>query len=117
MQKEEQIHIYLKDKIVDLAKRCVKEDLSVRELEKLTQKPSKKNPGKTPSKSKDPFIEDVKNRMQKKLGTKVDITNKAISISYNNTKDLNRILEKLGMLDDQRNRYIKEYGIYKNRWF
>ena len=88
------------DKIVDLAKRCVKEDLSVRELEKLTQKPSKKNPGKTPSKSKDPFIEDVKNRMQKKLGTKVDITNKAISISYNNTKDLNRILEKLGMLDD-----------------
>ena len=38
--------------------------------------------------------------MQKKLSTKVEITDKSITIRYNNTKDLNRILEKLGMLDD-----------------
>ena len=90
------------DKMIELAKRCVKEGLSVRELENLTKAPKSTKSGKTikPPKKKDPFIEDVKDRMQKKLGTKVDISDKAISISYNNTKDLNRILEKMGMLDD-----------------
>ena len=88
------------EKIIELAKRCVKEELSVRELESLTRKPTKKAPVKQEPKKRNPFIEDVKNRMQKKLGTRVEINDKAINISYNNTKDLNRILEKMGMLDD-----------------
>ena len=87
------------EKIIDLAKRCVKEGLSVRELENLTRKPVPKK-GKTKPQPKDPFIEDVKQRIQKKLGTKVEISNNAITIKYNGTKDLNRILEKIGMLDD-----------------
>ena len=87
------------DKIIDLANRCVKEGLSVRELEDLTRKPtSKKAP--TQPKKKDPYIEDVRDRMQKKLATKVEISNNAITIKYNNIKDLNRILEKLGMIED-----------------
>lgn len=87
------------DKIIELAKRCVKEGLSVRQLEDLTKKPAPKQPGKTAGKKKDPFIEDVKDRMQRKLATKVEISDKAITIRYNSTKDLNRILEKLGMLE------------------
>lgn len=87
------------DKIIDLANRCVKEGLSVRELEDLTRKPQKKVPT-TNDKKVDPYIKDVKDRMQKKLATKVEITNKAITIKYNSTKDLNRILEKLGMIEE-----------------
>ena len=87
------------EKIINLAKRCVKEGLSVRELENLTRKPVPKK-GTTKPQPKDPFIKDVKQRMQKKLGTKVEISNNAITIKYNGTKDLNRILEKIGMLDD-----------------
>ena len=88
------------DKIIDLANRCVKEGLSVRELEDLTRKPAPKGKDKKQKKKANPYIEDVKNRMQRKLATKVEISDKAITIRYNNTNDLNRILEKLGMLDD-----------------
>lgn len=88
------------DKIINLANRCVKEGLSVRELEDLTRKPAPKGKDKKQKKKANPYIEDVKNRMQRKLATKVEISDKAITIRYNNTNDLNRILEKLGMLDD-----------------
>ena len=88
------------DEMIELAKRCVKEGLSVRELEEITRKPKSKTKKPTKAKPKNPYIEDVKNRMQKKLGTKVEISDKAIIIRYNNTKDLNRILDKLKMLDN-----------------
>ena len=87
------------DKIINLANKCVKEGLSVRELESITKKPTSKTKPKNPKK-KDPFIEDVRERMEKKLSTKVEISDKAITIRYNNTKDLNRILDKLGMIED-----------------
>lgn len=87
------------DKIIDLANRCVKEGLSVRQLEDLTRKPVAKTGGKVAGKKKDPYIEDVKDRMQRKLATKVEISDKTITIRYNSTKDLNRILEKLGMIE------------------
>ena len=88
------------DKIINLANRCVKEGLSVRQLEDLTRKPTPKAGGKKKLKKKNPYIEDVKDRMQRKLATKVEITDKAITIRYNSTKDLNRILEKLGMIEE-----------------
>ena len=88
------------DKIIDLANRCVKEGLSVRQLEDLTRKPTPKAGGKQEPKKKNPYIEDVKDRMQRKLATKVEISDKAITIRYNSTKDLNRILEKLGMIEE-----------------
>ena len=87
------------DKIINLANKCVKEGLSVRELESITKKPTSKAKPKNPKK-KDPYIEDVRERMEKKLSTKVEISDKAITIRYNNTKDLNRILDKLGMIED-----------------
>ena len=87
-------------KIIEVAKRCVNEGLSVRQVEDLTKKPEPSKNQTKPVKRKNPFIEDCKERMQKKLDTKVDITDKAIVIHYNNTKDLNRVLELLKMLDD-----------------
>ena len=87
------------EKIINLANRCVKEGLSVRQLESLTKKPAPKSTGKSAGKKKNPYIEDVKDRMQRKLATKVEISDKAITIRYNSTRDLNRILEKLGMIE------------------
>ena len=85
--------------MIALAKRAIREGLSVRELEKLT---SKKTDGrKRPEeKKKDPFVADVIDRLQKKFGTKVEIKNKALSISYTDNEDLNRILEIIGVLED-----------------
>lgn len=88
------------DKMVDLARRIVSEGMSVRQIEALTKKAPPKDTTAKKAKKKNPYIEDVRDRMQEKLGTKVDISNKAIIIHYNNTRDLNRILEKLDMLDD-----------------
>ena len=88
------------DKMVDLARRIVSEGMSVRQIEALTKKAPPKDTSAKKAKKKNPYIEDVRDRMQEKLGTKVDISNKAIIIHYNNTRDLNRILEKLDMLDD-----------------
>ena len=86
-------------KISELAKRCVKENLSVVELNKIIKALAKK-PKSKKEKKKDPFVEDVERKLQKKFDTSVEISKKAIIISYNDTQDLNRILETLGAIDD-----------------
>ena len=48
----------------------------------------------------DPFMEDVRNRLQRKYGTKVEIKNKCIMIRYNDVDDLNRILEIMNVIED-----------------
>lgn len=88
------------DEMVALAKRAVKEDLSVRELEGLTSSNKKTTKKPSASKPRDPFMEDVKNRLQRKYSTKVEIKNKSIIIKYNDIKDLNRILEIMGVIED-----------------
>ena len=89
------------NKMITLAERTIKDGLSVRELEKLTSKTrdTAKKPGKEKEK-KDPFTEDVVDRLRKKFGTKVEIRNKAISISYTDTEDLNRILDIMGVIEE-----------------
>ena len=87
------------DRMVELANEAVKQGLSVKELEKLcTEK--KKKPNKKKDKKPDPFVKDVIDRLQKKFGTKVEIKNKALSISYTDNEDLNRILEIIGVIED-----------------
>ena len=88
------------DEMVALAKRAVKEDLSVRELEGLTSSNKKTTKKASTNKPRDPFMEDVKNRLQRKYSTKVEIKNKSIIINYNDIKDLNRILEIMGVIED-----------------
>ena len=87
------------DKMIDVAKRTVKEGLSVRQLEGLcTPKKSTKKP--SAGKKNDPFMEDVRVRLQKKFATKVEIKNKTISIKYTDIEDLNRILEIMDVIED-----------------
>ena len=87
------------DRMVELANDAVKQGLSVKELEKLCAE-KKKKPNKKKDKKPDPFVKDVIDRLQKKFGTKVEIKNKALSISYTDNEDLNRILEIIGVIED-----------------
>ena len=87
-------------KMVEIAERTRKEGLSVRQLEDLCKKKDTKKPGKDKPEQKDPFMEDVRNRLQRKYGTKVEIKNKCISIRYNDIDDLNRILEIMNVIED-----------------
>ena len=87
------------ERMIDLARQTVKEGLSVKELEKLCSE-KKKKPNKKKEKKKDPFVADVIDRLQKKFGTKVEIKNKTLSISYTDNEDLNRILEIIGVIED-----------------
>ena len=87
------------ERMVELARQAVNEGLSVKELEKLSSE-KKKKPNKKKEKKKDPFVADVIDRLQKKFGTKVEIKNKALSISYTDNEDLNRILEIIGVIED-----------------
>lgn len=84
-------------KMIELAKRAIKEDLSVRDMEKLVkEKPVKIRK----EKESDPFIDNVRSIMENKLSTKTEIDSKRIVIHYNGTEDLNRILEIIGCLEE-----------------
>lgn len=87
------------DKMIKLAKESIAQDLSVRQLEKLCS-PATRSKKPATTKKKDMFVEDVENRLSRKYGTKVEIQNKSIVIKYNNTEDLNRILEIMNVIED-----------------
>ncbi|MDO4198487.1 MAG: ParB/RepB/Spo0J family partition protein [Erysipelotrichaceae bacterium] len=84
-------------KMEELAKKTVKEGLSVRELEKSVKK---KDTPKKKENEKDPYVKDVENRLIRKFSTKVEISGKNITISYNSVDDLNRILEIMGAIEE-----------------
>ena len=87
------------DKMIRLAKQCIAEDLSVRQLEKMCT-PATRSSKPVSRNKKDMFVEDVEKTLAKKFGTKVEIQNKSIIIKYNNTEDLNRILEIMNVIED-----------------
>ena len=96
----------LKDEneMYDAALHVLKNKMSVREVEAYVRE---LNGGKKKhsrrEKAKDPWIRDLEYRLSGKLGTKVEVTGKTLSVSYSGTDDLNRILELLGCLEEQGN--------------
>ena len=100
----------LKDqtKIVPVAKKAVKEGLTVRALEQLVQsinEPAKKVVKKVAKPKKSMYIVESEERLMDKFGTSVQIVEKGergkIEIEYLSQKDLTRILEVLEIeLDD-----------------
>ena len=83
------------DQIEELANKVVSENLSVRDLEKLTESTDfvRSAPVTKTKKSKEyKYVEDA---MKEKLGTKVAISGNKIKISFVTKEDLNRILEIL----------------------
>lgn len=76
-----------------ILERIIKENLSVRDVEKLIKEmQTKKTPTKT---TQDPFIMDEETQLQRLFKTKVKIDSNKISLSYVDLDDLNRLLELL----------------------
>ena len=95
----------LKDEMemLDAAEKIMKEKMSVREVEAYVRdiNAEEEKPNKTkPEKKRDPIIHDLEHQISVKLGTKVTIQNKKLTIRYTDTEDLNRILEILNCLDE-----------------
>jgi len=82
-----------KDKILELAKRIVNENLSVRDIEQLSKNPEikKKNPVNRVSNNGEYYY--IERELNEHFGTKVKINGKKIEISFSNINDLDRILE------------------------
>ena len=84
------------DQIEDLANQVLTDNLSVRELENLTDSDKfKRAVPVTNKKSKTKEYKYVEDAMKEKLGTKVSISENKIKISFATKEDLNRILEIL----------------------
>ena len=95
----------LKDEMemLDAAEKIMKEKMSVREVEAYVRDINSEEvkPNKTkPEKKRDPIIHDLEHQISVKLGTKVTIQNKKLTIQYTDIADLNRILEILNCLDE-----------------
>ncbi|MBQ6335332.1 MAG: ParB/RepB/Spo0J family partition protein [Erysipelotrichaceae bacterium] len=88
------------DEMLALADKTVKDGLSVRELERLTSPKEKKAPKEPKAEQRDPFMEDVVDRLRKKFATRVEIRNKCISIKYTDNEDLNRILDIMDVIEE-----------------
>ena len=79
---------------MQLLRQTLKEDLSVRVLEKLTQR----KPGKTPGpESREPWMEDMERKLMDRLGSRVKIERSSIVISFATQKELGVVLQRLGV--------------------
>ena len=89
-----------KDKQLEVAKRIVEEELSVRATESIAKKISEEQNVKIPTKKeKDIFIVDVEERLRNIFGTKVNISQGKkkgkLEIEYYNDEELNSIVSML----------------------
>ena len=90
--------VTLDEKIIsEIAHKAVREGLSVRQVEALASAEKTHKPTKT--KVADPYIIDLQNSLQRKFSSKVKITKNSINIFYQNTDELNRLLELLDIID------------------
>ena len=85
------------DKINEVADRVIKDDLTVRDVEKLAKdKPTVK---KKKEVVVDPYMESVRKNLENKFQTGVELDSKKIVLHYNDVDDLNRILEIMDCLE------------------
>lgn len=89
------------DKINELAELTMRQDLSVRELEEMTSGSDIKKISPVVRKPKDNKYDILETKLKEKLGTKVKISDKKITISFENIQDLNRILEIMNFNIDE----------------
>ncbi|MBQ4253477.1 MAG: ParB/RepB/Spo0J family partition protein [Erysipelotrichaceae bacterium] len=82
-------------RMLEIAHKAIDQQLSVRQVEQLVKaKPTVKK-----KKAEDPQLKDLQKQLQQKFSTKVTLSDSAITIAYDGTADLNRILEILGIIE------------------
>ncbi|MGI6607477.1 MAG: ParB/RepB/Spo0J family partition protein [Erysipelotrichaceae bacterium] len=90
--------ITLDDKTIsEIAHKAVRERLSVRQVEALAS--AKKSVKTAKTTVEDPYLADLQNSLQRKFSSKVKITKNSINIFYQDTDELNRLLELLNVID------------------
>ena len=83
----------------EVAQKAIREQLSVRAVEKLVKSMVQPKPKKK-EKPRDIHLEAVEHRLQDRFQTTVKVANGQIVICYSGDDDLNRILEMIGGLDE-----------------
>lgn len=83
------------EKINELTKKVLEENLSVRELEALASGEEIERKNKIVKKLKSNEYTSLEKELTEYYGTKVKIANKKLIISFENNQDLNRILEMI----------------------
>ena len=84
----------------EAAKKAIKEGMSVRAIEAYVKALQTPKP-QTVKKEKDVNLTSVENRLQNRFQTKVQVSEKQITIHYKGNNDLNRILELLGGIEEE----------------
>lgn len=84
----------------DVAQKAIQLHLSVRAVETMVKNLNEPKE-KAAAAPRDIHLDPIEHRLQTKLQTKVKIDDKRISIAYNGTDDLNRILEILDCLEEE----------------
>ncbi len=86
------------NQMISLANRIVKEGLTVRQLEQMNSPKEKKAKVKKEDEYQYTYFQS---KLRDKLGTKVKIDEKKISIAYSSVEDLNRLLDLMGVIEDE----------------
>lgn len=90
-----------KEKAIEIAKRVIDENLSVRDVENIVKglelQQARKNKPKVEKPKEYVYVEGL---LRKKYRTKVKVDDKTITIKYTDTNDLNRLLELMGVIEE-----------------
>ena len=84
---------------IKLAKKIARDNLSVRQVEQLLKEPQEPSNIKINVQPKTEYKYPIE-LLEKKFQTKAYIANKKITLEFQDTQDLNRILEIMGVLED-----------------
>lgn len=89
-------------KALEVAQKAIDKELSVREVEDIVKGIKLQEARKAKPKVEKPkeyvYVEGL---LRKKYRTKIKVADNAITIKYTNTEDLNRILELMGVIEEQ----------------
>ncbi|AGR42532.1 ParB/RepB/Spo0J family partition protein [Spiroplasma diminutum] len=88
------------DLLNSIFKQILEKDLTAREVEQLIKNSNSSKTTGQESFVKKPAVVYMENKMMRRLGTKVSIDNGKLTIRYSDDDDLNRVLELLGLTDD-----------------
>lgn len=88
-------------KALEIAKKAIDQELSVRQIEDIVKgiklQEARRNKPKVEKPKEYAYVESI---LRKKYRTKIKVEDKSITIKYNDTEDLNRILELMGVIEE-----------------
>lgn len=84
-----------------LANMAISQGWSVRKMEQMVKEAQEKKPQKEEAPAESVYIKDARKQLEDFFQTSVKIKSNAISIRFEDDADLNRILEKLSLIEEE----------------